>query len=595
MPYQWQIHENKPISKDLLDLSKGDSLKARLLINRGISNPDLAKYFFEIDNLKLSSALEIPEMDKAFARVKQAIEEKQKIVIFGDYDVDGTSSVALLYRAFGFLGVEIQFYIPNRFHEGYGLNKEAITKIKNKLSADLLITCDCGISNFTEVEFANELGLDVIITDHHSIPKNPPNSIANCNPKTLDKNHPLHYLPGVGVAYELAVLILEEFLDADQAEACKYDLLDLVALGMVADLAPLKSENRLLTLRGLKVLSKTSKIGLRELLKISGVDIDPDAEHIGFGLAPRINSAGRMDDAELAVKLMITDNREEAFEYARELDINNRERQVLCEQIFDSAMEKLQADPSILENNVIVLSDENWHHGVIGIVASRLLERFNLPVFMIAVEGDMAKSSVRSIELDNDLDIFEEMQVIQDATGLFEKFGGHKMAAGFSVKISNLEALKEVINSHFKVKLADSDLSKRLKIDAALKLSEVSEALINRINQLAPFGISNPGPKFVVGPLEVSRMKKLGKDAKHLKLFVKEPQGKRICEAVLWNRAEEFLDDYIEGDELVFAFVPRLNEFMGMKSIQLDIKDWHRPSNIDMDRFFARFREIQKL
>lgn len=594
MPHEWSIYPNTPIDPKLIELSNGDSLQARILVNRGITNPNLAKYFFNLDELELSSPLEIPEMDKAFQRVKQAIDQKQKITIFGDYDVDGTSSVALLYRAFGFLGIKVDYYIPNRFHEGYGLNKEAVSKIKNDLMADLLITCDCGISNYSEVEYANTIGLDVIITDHHSIPEFPPPSIANCNPKTLDAEHPLHYLPGVGVAYELACLILDAYLDSAEAQACKTDLLDLVALGMVADLAPLKSENRLLTLKGLKVLSRTSKKGLRELLKISGVDMDPDAEHIGFGLAPRINSVGRLNDAQTAVRLMITDDDNEAQALSTELDLSNKERQVLCNEIFDSAFEKIQEDPSILENNVIVLADADWHHGVIGIVASRILEIFHLPVFMIAIEGDMAKASVRSIDVEG-LDLFAAMQEIQKETGLFGKFGGHAMAAGFSVEVKNLKALIEAINKHFKEKLKDQNLTKKIRVDTALALDEVNENLIKRINRLAPFGLGNPSPKFVVGPLRIARTKHLGKDGKHLKLFLQEEGQKKLVEAVIWGRAEEFLDSYGIGDSLVFVFLPRINDFMSMKSIQLDIKDWHQARDIDMDLFFARFSQRKML
>lgn len=593
MPYEWSIYPSTTIDPKLIELSNGDSLQARLLVNRGITNPKLAKYFFDYQDLSFSSPLEIPEMDKAFARVVKAIETKEKIVVFGDYDVDGTSSVALLYRAFGFLGIKIDYYIPNRFHEGYGLNKEAVSKIKNNLNADLLITCDCGISNFVEVEFANSLGLDVIITDHHSIPEFPPPSIANCNPKTLDPEHPLHYLPGVGVAYELASLILDKFLDVNEAQACKKDLLDLVALGMVADLAPLKSENRLLTLKGLEVLSRTSKKGLQELLKISGVEIDPDAEHIGFGIAPRINAVGRLNDAQTAVRLMITDDGDEALELARELDLNNKERQVLCSEIYDSAIEKIQNNPKILENNVIVLADEAWHHGVIGIVASRLVESFNLPVFMIAIEGDIAKSSVRSIDV-TDLDLFKEMQEIQKKTNLFEKFGGHQMAAGFSVKTTNLQNLIDSINLHFRNRLASQNLNKRIRIDTSLALSEVNESLLTRINRLAPFGIGNPAPKFVVGPLKIVRTKSLGKDGKHLKLFVQEDGSNILVEAVIWNRAEEFLDSHKIGDKLVFAFSPKINDFMSMKSMQLDIKDWQKPEDIEMNKFFARFQKNTK-
>ena len=593
MPYDWSIYPANAINPELLKLASGDTLLARLLINRGIDKPSLAKYFFDYKNIEESHPYEIPEMQVAFERVKKAINQKEKILIFGDYDVDGTSSVALLYRAFGIIGVEVDYYVPNRFKEGYGLNKDAVYKIRNNHHMNLLITCDCGISNYDEVEYANTLDLDVIITDHHSIPENPPPSVANCNPKTLPEDHPLHYLPGVGVAYELAKLILDEYLDKEQAQAHKKDLLDLVALGMVADLAPLKSENRLLTLKGLSVLSRTTKAGLKELLKISGVDTDADAEHIGFGLAPRINAAGRLDDALLAVKLMITDDSDEAQSLAQELDTSNKERQILCNEIYDSAFAKIQENPELIKNHVIVLADEAWHHGVIGIVASRLLELFHLPVFMIAIEGDIAKGSVRCIDVEG-LDIFKEMQAIQEESGLFMKFGGHKMAAGFSCETQNLDSLINQINEHFKQKLESENLTKRIKIDAALKPNEITESFINRINKLAPFGIANPGAKFVLTPVKVVRTKKMGKDEKHLKLFLQEANAPRLFEAVLWNRAEEFLDEYDLNEDYVFAFSPKINDYMGMRSVQLDIKDWHKANAIEQDIFFARFKDLVK-
>jgi single-stranded-DNA-specific exonuclease len=590
MPYNWSIADACEIPKDFLELANYDTLLARLLMNRGVTNTSLASYFLDLNAIQEQSPFEIPEMYKAFLRVKKAILDKEKIVIFGDYDVDGTSSVALMYRCFKAIGISVGYYIPNRFSEGYGLNNDAIKTIKQEMQADLLITCDCGISNFNEVEFANSLELDVIITDHHSIPATPPNSIANCNPKTLAAEHPLHFLPGVGVAYKLASLILDEFLEKKDAEFFRNDLLDLVALGMVADLAPLLSENRYLTIKGLRVLAKTSKVGLKELLKISGVEIDPDAEHIGFGIGPRINAAGRLDNALDAVQLMISDDVQEAKELALQLDLSNKERQILCDEIFDSALKKIEEDPDILDNNVIVLADASWHHGVIGIVASRLLERFHLPVFLIAIEDEIAKSSVRCIDVQG-LDLFAEMTEIQTKTNLFAKFGGHKMAAGFSVKTENLDSLIQEINKHFKNKLANKDLKKTIKIDAALASQELTENLVTRINKLAPFGLANPSPNFVIGPLEIKRIKALGQEQKHLKLFLAQASESRLFEAVIWNRAQEFLEKYKIGDQLVFVFQAKINDFMQMRSFQLDIKDWNSEENLDMDTLFARFRK----
>ncbi len=594
MTYNWTIYPKNSLPEEVLALSQGDSLLARLLMNRNVHSKDLAQYFLDLENVIPSDAYEIPELDKAIARINKAITAKEKITIYGDYDVDGTSSTALLIRAFAMIGIAVDYYIPSRHTEGYGLNIDAIQKIYQEKKSTLLITCDCGISNYAEVEFANSIGLDVIITDHHSIPKLTPPSIANCNPKTLDPLHPLHYLPGVGVAYKLAEKLLELHIpDPLVAKAHAESLLDLVALGMIADMASLRAENRYLTIRGLSVLSKTTKVGLRELLFTSGVNGKADSEHIGFGLAPRINAAGRLADAAKAVELMITEDQDYAQELCSDLDSGNRERQVLCQKIIAHALEKLQNDSGFQNHNCIVVSDRDWHHGVIGIVASKLLDTFHLPVFIMSIENDSARGSVRSINL-SDLDIFEEMQAIQNKAGLFTKFGGHKMAAGFSCKSSDVEALTTAIKDHFKTKLAEANLIKKVKIDTALKLTEVNSRLLDRIAKLAPYGIDNPQPLFLVGPVIVDRIKILGKDQKHLKLFIKDIDGKRSYEAVLWNRAEEFLAKYplLTKPELCIVFSAKLNEFNGEVSIQLDIKDWKDTDQVD-DSFFARFKAME--
>ena len=485
---QWSIHPKTKIPQELLELANGDSLLARILVNRGVQDLAAARYYLDTLKIQASSPLEIPEISKAYERIEKAIQNKENILIYGDYDVDGTSSVALLYRAFGMIGIEVQYYIPDRHSEGYGINKQAIEKIHNELKVDLMISCDCGISNYDEVEYAQSIGLDVIITDHHSIPANPPPGIANCNPKTLPEEHPLHWLPGVGVAYKLAELILQNHLDKAQAQVYSKSLLDLVALGMIADLAPLRAENRYLTQIGLEVLAKTRKAGLQELLKIT--NRGSNTESIGFGLAPRINAAGRLADATRAVRLMITEDREEAIELCKNLDDENRNRQELCDEIQEEALTYIDEHKAMLENNVIVLAQEGWHHGVIGIVASRILDKFHLPVFIMAVDDDSARGSVRSINVPG-LDVYEEMKLIQEQHGLFLGYGGHKMAAGFSVARTNVEALCQAISEHFNKRMAGTNTNKQLIIDTALRLNELSEALIKRLEKLAPYGIEH--------------------------------------------------------------------------------------------------------
>ncbi len=596
MTYSWSIHPQLPIPADLLELAQGDSLLARILLNRGVATRNSAIYYLGINEVIPSDPLEIPEMDKAFRRIKEALAAKQKILIYGDYDVDGTSSVALLYRAFLMLGYQVSYYIPSRHTEGYGINKEAIRKIREDMKIDLMISCDCGISNYDEVAYANTLGLDVIITDHHSIPSNPPPSIANCNPKTLPIEHPLHYLPGVGVAYKLAELLLHDMLSPAEAKVCSHSLLDLVALGMIADLAPLRAENRYLTQLGLKVLTQTSKIGLQELLQISRATGNVDTESIGFGLAPRINAAGRLADAERAVRLMISEDLAEAKMLCEDLDDENRNRQVLCNEIQDEALRIIAQDMSMLDDNVIVLAEEGWHHGVIGIVASRLLDKFHLPVFIMAIDDSHARGSVRCINVPN-LDIYEEMKAIQEQTSLFSKFGGHRMAAGFSVAKENIPILIKTIRERFRKKLADENLNKRIKIDAALRLHEITPQFIARLAKLAPYGIEHAQASFISGPLRIESMRLLGKEGKHIKLFLSEnletSNKTKKYEAVIWNRAEEFLATYPFGTkaEITIVYTPRLNEFNGDVSIQLDIKDWKDPAEVG-NEFFERFTPL---
>lgn len=589
MRYLWQSTEAISLDQELLEACAGDTLVARLLSNRGLVNYDSTKYFINLEQVEESNPYEIPELRQAIERIAEAIEKQEKIIIYGDYDVDGTSSVALLYRAFERIGYKSDYYIPNRSTEGYGLNKQALTRLIQEQKANLIITCDCGISNYHEIEYASLIGLDIIVTDHHSLPANPPPSIANCNPKTLPPNHPLHYLPGVGVAYKLASALLTLYLPQNEALIFQESLLDLVALGIIADLASLRSENRYLVNKGLIQLAKTSKPGLQELLKAIGINVGSEA--IGFGIAPRINAAGRLADANEAVKLMITEDQQEAKTIALDLESKNKIRQELCNQIFDEAL--LQISDSMLQSKVITLSG-HWHHGVIGIVASRVLDKFHLPVFIIALDkdSDKARGSVRSINID-DLDIYQEMLSLNNEYQIFDKFGGHKMAAGFSLDKSRVDFFKINLEAHFRQRLAKTKLTKILKIDAAIKLIEINEKFLSRIDKLAPYGIDNPSPIFASKPLTIKSFRFLGQDSKHLKLNVTETDKLKTYEAIIWNRAQEFIEDFsmnFLGINIVFAFLPKLIEYKGESFIQLEIKDWALLEEVD-SRIFARFQK----
>lgn len=591
--YKWQLHARRELDSQLLALCSKDTLLARLLVNRNVCNANLAKYFFNVESIEESSSFEIPEMDKAISRIQEAIDKKEKIAIFGDYDVDGTSSVALLKRAFAMIDFEVAHRIPDRFadDEGYGLSLKAIKEFAAS-KVDLLITCDCGISNYAEVEAANKFGIDVIVTDHHSIPQNPPPSLANCNPKTLPEDHPLHWLPGVGVAYKLAQEVLRN--NTEDAERKSESLLDLVALGIVADMAPLLAENRLLCIKGLKKLLHTDKPGLRALLEASGIAGRVDSDHIGFGLGPRINAAGRMKDATKAVELMVTSDYVKAQELCLNLNEENRDRQQVCADIEEEAIAMIEKDPSLLEHKVIALGSKDWHQGVIGIVASRLKEKFHLPAFVFSLLDKKAKASIRCIDVPGlDLDIAAEMDEILTANpGLFSG-GGHKMAAGMSADIEDYDRLIRAIQSHFQAKLAAKELDKVLFIDAAVRLSEINWNFIDRISKLAPYGLANPKPLFACGfakePLVIKSTRMLGQDGKHIKLFLQQAGG-QIHEAVIWQRAEEFSNDFprAEKQNLSIVFSPEINEYQGQRRIQLVIHDWQKVSDVD-ENIFSRF------
>jgi single-stranded-DNA-specific exonuclease len=585
----WQIKNNNHIEAEFLAATKNDSLLSRILYNRGVLDHKMVAYYLNINSVKPSPPLEIPDMLLALRRIINALRNDEQIMIYGDYDVDGTSSVALLYRAFALLGKEVSYYVPDRHSEGYGLNSKAVEKFAHN-GIKLLITCDCGISNFQEVELARQLNLDVIITDHHSIPAVPPNSIANCNPKTLPEDHPLHYLPGVGVAYKLAeALFNHEIKDLKQAKAYADSLLDLVALGIIADLAPLRSENRYLAIKGLKFLEKTTKPGLKKLLQISNVN-QANSEAVGFGIAPRINAAGRLSDALKAVRLMITESLVEAEELAHELDRENKNRQDLCAKIYDQALEQIAANYDLNEAKVLVLGHQDWHHGVIGIVASRVLEKFHLPVYIMAIGNEIAKGSVRGIDI-KDLDIFEDMNNIQSQSEIFLKYGGHKLAAGFSIKAENFKIFKDLLVTYYHKKFIDNQLEKIIKVDSSLFAFEISAELIYRLDKLSPYGIAHPQPNFAAGPFKVINKRFLGAERKHIKLTLRDElnTSTQDFEAIIWSRADEFSAENLSS--ICIVFNPQFNHFRNETRIQLIVKDWQCSKKSYESQVFDRVRE----
>jgi len=634
MKYKWLIKEQREITKEFLDIAYGSEIIAKLLLNRNITSPEAAKAYLNPDFYKESRPEEIPNLVKAKDRILEAINKNEKITIFGDYDVDGVTSTACLLTTLEQFTDKIDFYIPSRLTEGYGLNSEAVKTMAKKHKTKLLITCDCGITNHKEVELANELGLDVIVTDHHSLPEILPPAHAVLNPKLLPADHKLHWLPGVGVAYKLAEAILEEQTLHVIARSCeaatkqspkrdtvgeiassgsspprndvisKEDLLDLVALGMIADLAPLVDENRYLVQIGLKKLAKTKKVGLQELLKMCGLNpqssiLNPD--HVGFGIAPRINAVGRLTDAARAVKLLTTDNLLEAVQIACELEAQNKERQLICEETLKEALVLVAEQVDRKKDKCIVLAKENWHHGVIGIVASRVVEKFHLPTILIAIDNEqnIARGSGRSVE---QLNIVEAL--ISNSTHL-EKFGGHKAACGLSIKPEKINSFIFDFKNFVSEKLANETLEAIIKIDSELSLNDLNLDLIEKIYRLSPFGLGNPLPVFRSNEVEIIGVRSIGKNGQHLKLQLRGKSSSRHCEeglspdeaisqtfsrsgdcfgtkasrndartfeALIWSPDNNI--KFNTGDKINIVYTPKLNHFNGETSIQLEIKDW---------------------
>ncbi len=560
---KWSLPDSKP-SADLKEFCQ-DDLIANFLQARNINTPSEASYYLGSDKPSFSAPNQILGLQKAVERIEKAITEKQNIVIYGDYDVDGTTSTALLTSTLKILGANISFYIPNRFSEGYGLNSKAVIKIKSQRKAHLLITCDCGITNFEEVQLAQSLGLDIIITDHHSLPDNLPPAIAILNPKQLPPNHPLHWLPGVGVVYKLA----EELFNRHNLSEQIKPLLDLVALGMIADLAPLRAENRLLVLEGLKVLAKTERPGLKALLTECGCQLT-DEESIGFAMAPRINAAGRLQDANQAVELFLTEDYDQAQSLAENLTTQNKERQELCEQIYLEALEKIEKEIDLAEICVLMLKDDKWHHGVVGIVASRLVEKFHLPVLLAVEENGLIKGSARGIPA---IDLFEEISKHSELLG---KFGGHKAAAGFSLKAENWITFCQRMQAELKKNLTSTDLEAILKIDAELSNEQMTFEELDKIWNLAPFGMGFERPVFTLKEnAQIVDIKPIGKSQEHSKLTIRI--GDNNFEALQWRVSANKFAQAKKLGKIELAFTPSRKVFRGQESLQIEIKDWRLP------------------
>ena len=559
----WQYYDkiNEEEIIKLQEKFKINRLLAEILVNRGITI-NSANVFLNPTRHDFHNPYEMPDMGKAVNRIINAIENKEKVLIYGDYDVDGITSTTILKQFLNERGLDVGTYIPNRLEEGYGLNNDAIKKIVEE-NYNLIITVDCGITSIEEVDLAKQNGLDVIITDHHEPGENLPNAIAVVDCKRKDNKYIFKELAGVGVAFKLIQAICID-LNLKEEEYLKY--LDIVAIGTISDIVPLVDENRVITSLGLKLVKCTKNLGLQAILNETGYS-KIDSTTISFGVAPRINACGRMGLEKKALDLLLEKNKDRAIILAKEINTYNNQRQLEEKNIFEEANAIIKIN-NIEDEDAIVLGGTNWHTGVIGIVSSKITENYYKPSILISFKDneEIGKGSGRSIE---GLDLHLALTKCKD---LLNSFGGHSMAVGLSVSKNNFEKFKELILKIVK----ESDVSKKvpiIQIDSIINIDEINKEIVQSLSLLEPFGEANKMPIFAFKNLKIDSIRSLS-EGKHLKLSLKSNKNTYI-NAIGFNLGK-YVEEYRIGDKVDVAGNLEINSFNGMESIQINIKDLKR-------------------
>ena len=541
---------------------------ARVLVNRGVTSKESAKEFIEADLSRLHDPFLMKGMREAVDRVILALEKKEPITVFCDYDVDGVTSAAFLTHFFRDLNCNVDAYLPERKLEGYGLNTAAVRKIREG-GARLMITADCGITGVKEVELANEIGLDVIITDHHQVgDEGIPMAIAVLNPHRSECEYPYKFLSGVGLAFKLAIGVRNGLYSKGWAKERLPNLkrhLDLFALGTIADVAPLTGENHILTLHGLKILSTSAKPGLVALKETAGIVGNVDARSVGFGLGPRLNAAGRLGKADSGLHLLISTDLKDAKVLAQELELTNKERKEIQQETVEEAESLFRSKIDLQNDRVIVLASELFHPGVIGIAASRLVDKYHRPTVLIALEEGQGKGSGRSIPK------FNLFRAFTDCGQHLVQFGGHAYAAGLTMEEDQVDKFRKAMNEVGHQYLNEEDLIPEVKLDTLLQLKEVNLYLYSRMALLEPFGAENPVPCFFSKDVQLQEVKLIGKDKTHIRFRAR--QGKGQIEGVGFGLAE-ILESVDVGAELFdIAYELNLNTWNGREKLEIKMLD----------------------
>ncbi len=568
MKYRWTVAPAQPALAELLAGKCNISpLLAQCLLNRGLSEPESINHFLEPRLKNLRDPFLIPDMGTAVNRLFAARERGESIVIFGDYDVDGVTSTSLLLDVFNTLGWTVDFYLPHRFEEGYGLSQDGVLNCLEKFPVDLLLAVDCGSTATATIQWLQEKKIDTIVLDHHQVSSPAPPAIALVNPQQGGLSEPsFRELCSVGLAFKLAHALVKRGRELAIPRAADYDLrplLDLVALGTIADIVPLTGENRILVSAGLERINSTTRPGLVALKEVARTSGQIKPHEVGFQLAPRLNAAGRMENATEALELLISNNLGDARAIAESLDSRNRERQSVERNISDEAASQVRARFDPERDYVIIASGLYWHIGVIGIVASRVLREFYRPTFIIGGEGIEWRGSGRSIEG------FDLAAALRECDDLLVRHGGHAMAAGISIHPDRIDELRDRLNAIARRTIKPEQLQAPLRLDGKVESNDLTLDRLNELDRLLPTGQSNPSVKLYLANLTLARApRRVGHDGRHVKLQVTD--GRQEWDAIWWDGGNQ---KWPVGT-FDLAFTPEINEYKNQRRVQLRFHDW---------------------
>ncbi len=568
MKFRWTLAPPQPLlAGQLASQLKISPLLAQCLINRGFGEISAIENFLSPRLKNLADPFLLPNMDKAVGRLLRAREHNEPLVIFGDYDVDGVTSTALLTDVLRALGWRVEFYLPNRMDEGYGLSADGVENCLKKFPVKLLLAVDCGSTAVETIASLNSRGVDVIVLDHHQVSKPAPEAVALVNPQLANENEiSFRELCSAGLAFKLAHAILKRGRETNLPGAAEFDLrplLDLVALGTIADLVPLVGENRILVSAGLEKLNTTKRAGIVALKLVAQTPEKIGAYEVGFQLAPRLNAAGRLETAEESLHLLLAENLEASMSIAQNLDLRNRERQKIEKSIVEEVIGVVRSKFDAQKDFVIVEGQLLWHIGVVGIVASRVLSEFYRPTIIIGGENGDMRGSGRSIAG------FDLAAALRECDDLLLRHGGHAMAAGLSIAPDKIDLLRQKLNELARLKLKPEDLQPPLRLDAEVGLDEINFDLLAELEKLKPTGQGNPSVQFCSHNLSHAKpLQKMGAQKQHVKLWVSD--GAATHEAVWWNGGDKSLP----VGKFDLAFAPQTNEFKGRRTVQLKVLDW---------------------